>query len=333
MKVLLAGFPTDLDTCFHRSCEDAGIELTNVMVYRPNPYNEIPLEGKYVLISDPRIDDVLNQDYDLYIFRYPFWLDQQPKLQALIGKKPIVVLTTEQGPTREETMPTCEPFQIIGVNNRQEILRYKERFPNKKILYFPFGAVNFREDERQPNPKYKCDFVADGAPHYSCVCCNGLKRASLDVLVQPLLDYDVALYGHCTISPDEHSWQHMPGGEAHYRGVYLANEHPKVYNSAKAYLGITFNWRDGGFGVKLGRALSTGVPIIWHRTLGQELEGLEEGKHFFCSSSPDETREVAAYILSHEAEAKAVGECGRLWAVENWGYDKTLERLVREIHA
>src|SRR6266850_5864370 len=176
MKILLAGYPTDLDADLWRSCHDADIDLTNIMVHPPNPYNIDFMEGKYVLSDPEQNRELLDQDYDLYIFRYPFWLDQHPHLKALIGERPILVLSTEQGPTREETMPTCEPFQFIGVNNKQEIPRYKERFPSKKILYFPFGAVNFREDERQSDPQYKSEFIADGAPHSVCNCCGGTKR-------------------------------------------------------------------------------------------------------------------------------------------------------------
>ncbi|SRR5215204_926019 len=332
MKILVVGWGADPDCDMKRSCLDAGVDFEMCFVNGPNPYSHEYMDIDFNNRPMDWVQQIIDRsDVDLYLFKYPFWLDQYPQLKSILHKKKVVAWSTEHGPTLNYALQASEQFSYVAVTNKHEIPIYQAHFPDKKILYLPFGCCIWRDDELVSNPKYASTLVADGACHYTCCCEKGYKRTSIDVMIMPVIDRDIAFYGSEVIAPDNHSWRNMPGGAERYRGTYRCDEYPQVYSSAKIYMGITFNWQTGGMGVKLARAMSTGIPVVWHATLGLSLEGLQSGEQLMLSSNPHITKLTVDKLLADDEQRIALGQRGKEWVVENWDYAKNLKRIASEI--
>jgi len=337
MKICIVGWGTDVDCDMKRSCKDAGIEVEWLIVGPQNPYSCDYMGNDYDLATTEKIDHVLAMnDIDCFIYKYPFWLGQYPQLQAIIHTRPVVAWQTEHGPTLSYGIANSRDFRFVAITNRQEIPAYQAAYPDKKIMYLPFGSVKWRDDELKWEGKYKSLFVADGSAHYTCGCEGAWKRKSCEVMIQPVVsmgyaEKDLAVYGYLPNLDASHGWESSPWKSSH-RGTYNCTEYPKVYTSAEIYLGITFNWSLGGYGVKLNRALSTGIPVIWHRTLGLEKEGFVEGEHYLTSSSAEETEDHINLLLNNFVFADKMGRCGRKFVDENMQYSMLLTNLVNEVN-
>jgi hypothetical protein len=272
------------------------------------------------------------EDADLYVFRYPMWITEVPEVEAefhgLFADRPAVAWMSEQGPTLPSALTAARPFQRIAVNNPYEMPMYRLRYPDARLYYLPFGCADW--GPAAPEDHYRADFIADGGCHYQCVEHGGWKARSVETMVAPLLDQDLALWGH---EPEDHGWAGVPGAAGKYRGTYPAADAASVYASSRVYVGISWNWAHGGYGCKLARALAAGIPVLWHRTLGAELDGLVEGEHWLCSSSPEETRRNARTLLKDEDLARSLGAAGRAFALREWEWGTNLSRLVEEVAA
>lgn len=332
MKLLVAGWPTDTDCDMKRACQDAGIDFTFLCLGPPNPYSTEYMGCAYTLATAKHVQEVLSHDYDLYLYKYPFWLKEWPSLQALIGRKPVVAWQTEQGPTQRAALASSLPFHCVAVNNRMDLAAYGVVFPEKKILSLPFGCVRWTPEELIPVERYRADLVADGTPHFACACEGGDKRRSVETMILPVLNKDIAFYGRLPHLDYSHDWQGIDWALPHFRGTYRCDEYPQVYSSAKIYLGITFNWRLGGWGVKLPRALSTGIPVIWQHTYGLAAEGLENTVHYFAPETSFGTRVYVEHLLGHEGFRRQIGRKGKQFALEHWEYGANLLRLAEEVN-
>lgn len=340
MKVCIVGWPADPDADILRSCNDNNIETEWLMLGPENPYNRNYMGSRYDIPTPERIEEVLAmKDIDLFLYKYPFWLEQYPRLAEIIDTRPVVAWQTELGPTTNPYgFQASERFQLVAANSRYEMKKYKEQFPDKKILYMPFGCVKWHADEFVENAQYASDLVADGSCHYACNdgkgCEGGWKHVSCDVMIAPVAEkYSFACYGHLPHLHDtKHGWEFTPWASYH-RGTYECTDYVQVYSSCKLYLGITFNWQLGGFGVKLPRALSTGIPVLWHKTIGLEEEGLIEGSHYIACEDADATAEWVEFLLKHPNHREILGYQGRMFAEANYQYSDLLTDLVKQVNA
>lgn len=333
MKIAIVGYNTDVDCDIKRSCKDAGIEVEWLLLGPTNPYSCSYMDTDCINPTTQRINEVINmRDIDLYIYKYPFWLEQYPALKAIIDTKPVVAWQTELGPTTNPyAFQASEGFHTVAANNKYEIQKYREQFPNKRILYMPFGCVKWKDSELIPKEKFRSKLVADGTCHYTCGCEGGWKRQSVETIIQPVAHMGLATYGRLPHLDESHEWLSTPWVK-YYRGVYECNEYPQVYNTAQVYLGITFNWHLGGFGVKLPRAMSTGIPVIWHKTVGLEQDGFIDRTHYIASSSPAETITFTNMLLQDKSFAKAISSAGKLFVEEHFQYSTLLMNLVRQYY-
>ncbi len=271
---------------------------------------------------------------DLYVFRYPLWIahfELEQLFHQLFDALPAVAWMSEQGPTLSDAYVTCAAFRRVAVNHGADLARYGRRFPDKRLFLLPFGTPRWGPDDLRRLPEYESDFVADGGCHYGCWEHGGWKRTSVDVMVRPLLDAgeQVALWG---AGASKCGWLDVPGSAA-YRGEYTPEHARLVYVSTKVYLGISWNWATSGYGCKLARALGAGVCVLWHRTPGMVLDGLEEGRELVCSSSPAETLHWARQLKYDDGLREELGRAGRAFAEREWEWGANLKRLVKEVHA
>jgi glycosyltransferase involved in cell wall biosynthesis len=213
------------------------------------------------------------------------------------------------------------------VNNRHELGAWRARFPGSVVHELPVGCT-LREA-----PRFHTDFdlVADGKCHYACSQCGqDWKRRSIEALVLPLLGSGASLnlYGPRGTSC---GWHHVPGTGPHTRGIYPAATYADVYARHKVYVGISWNWGLGGYGIKLARALATGIPVLWHRTLGMAEDGLIAGRHLVTSAAPEETRLRVRELLIDKDRAEALGAEGQAFALREWRWGPNLLRLLDEV--
>jgi hypothetical protein len=279
------------------------------------------------------IDLVARARFDLAVFRFPYYLDERIARFDLgpLRSRPVVTWASEQGPMLETAMRAASGFRHLAVNNRHEIPAWRARYPGACVHYLPIGCT-VREQPRLASFDLERDVIADGKAHYECTKCSGdWKKRSVEALVSPLIEdkTSLSLYG-----PDEglHGWYAVPGAGTHYRGQYAPAAYADVYARHKIYLGISWNWGLGGYGVKLARALATGIPVLWHRTVGMAEDGLVAGKHLLCTSTPDETRMRVKELLAEEDRYAELGAEGQRFALENWRWVPNLLRLLEEVN-
>ncbi len=279
------------------------------------------------------LHQVAQQPADLYVFRYPTWIiadDLLDDYHQLFDGRPAIVWMSEQGPTLPSGLTCAKPFHRIAVSNWVDHRLYRSHFPTKRIYHLPFGCADWNVPRFPARlvdlyPK----FVADGGCHYACREDGEWKAESVRVMVLPLID-DTDLYGH---GPEDHGWNGVPGGAARYRGTFPSWEAAQIYARYRVYVGISWNWAFGGFGTKLARAMATGIPVLWHRTVGMEAEGLVPGLHLLAPSSGWETKEFADWLLRDPDHARRIGEAGRAFALDGWEWGTMLRRLVGKIKA
>ncbi len=330
MKVILIAWPGEGEYDFFLSCQQFGIDVELFFVDMGNikgylafskkspPYsNSIPAIDppgiKYTLINTNDIGRIINETQaDLYILKYP-----QSSWSLPDNQQNVVSWQSEQGITLEYAIGSAIQYQNIGVNNTLEITRYKETYNNKHILYMPFGCYN--PEISQESKIY--DLIVDGRYGRDGGIDFQQRLASVDTMVMPVLDYNIALYGV--------GWELLQTNK--HKGLFYHWEYPSIYALGKIYLGITWNAPNGGYGIKLARALSTGIPVIWHRTVGMELDGFERGNQLDWSSSPEETRSLVDYYLSHDSERIEMGKRGKEWALNNWQWGSILKRIKLEL--
>ncbi len=291
--------PGECEYDVKQSCLQSGIELRTIWVPPVQP---------------SQIASVLKSEaYDLCILRYP-----QENWSVPTNEKNVICWTSEQGPTRSHAIASSRRFPNVAINNK-----YEERFyPGKKLFYLPFGCYNTEEATQQPI----YDVVVSSNPHYACKCEGDLKKISIDTMIIPLLGkFNVKIYG---MWPSQHGWSGVPGVSevGHFDGVSGISHVPFV-QQGKLYVDCTWNWRDGGYGCKLARALATGVPVIWHKTLGMELDGFEKGNQLDWSSSPQETITLVDYYLTHDKERIEMGRRGKEWFSNNWEWSLNFNKI------
>ncbi len=268
---------------------------------------------------------------DLIIVKHPSWIRVLAKNRyvELLNSIPIVCWTWEWIPNMVlNDMPQLE-WPRIAMSNTPDLWRCQAAFPNKQALYLPFGT--YKQPDYQPQEQWKSDLIADAQPHSACGCFKGIKKQSVDTMVRPVLDKDIALWGSRYGTKTKHDWLWEPEYASKVRGTYTTRDYPAVYKSAKIYLGVTWNWATGGYSTRLARALMSGIMVIWHKTLGSELDINPKEKIMEWSDSPERTRELVDYYLSHEEERQKVALAGQKWALEHWGWEKALLRLAEEV--
>jgi hypothetical protein len=293
------------------SCQEDGIEVDLYGLQSGWHFGDPP-GVKLNLINSSQVAQIVDSTpHDLCIFRYP----QNWELPQDMSK--VVCWTSEQGPTRQFAEISARPYQKVAVNNKVDLEYYKNTYPNKRIFYLPFCS---RPSYSRKAVSYA--IVTSSVPHYVCGCEGGLKRQSFDVMINPLLKLDIAAYG---LAISDHGWFVVPGIEGKYKGEFPHWAYKDYLAQGKLYVDTTWNWKDGGFGVKLARALSTGTPILWHQTVGMELEGFEKGNQLDWSSSPEKTLELA------RSYDKEMGRRGYEWFLNNWVWSKNLKRLADEL--
>jgi len=290
-------------------------------------------------IEGPQIDAIFkhlpNVQKDLIVLRHPTWIPGEGRakeLAEMLAGEPYVVTTWEWVPNYAMAqMPPLLAWKRIAVTNSKDYHRAKMSFPDKQILYLPFGVVHRNKEELAPSEQYSTDLVCDAQPHYECLEYNGAKRQSVDRLVKPALelDYQLALWGSRYGSTTNCDWGSTSCFAPYHRGHFITTEYPRVYTSAKIYLGVSWNYGTGGFSVRLARALSCGIMTIWDETEGRKgdlPEGLLE-----WTRSYDMTTEIINYYMKHEEEREELGKAGQEWAIKNWEWGKQLRRIANEL--
>jgi len=277
---------------------------------------------------------IKGENADLIVVRHPTWLPGEKLAHEMIDimkGQPTVLWAQEMGPLRHQAMLLASQWPRIAVNNYVDMQVYKKELPKRKILYLPFGAVPWEAKDLVFQRQYQSDLVCDAQPHYDCEDFDGVKKVSINNLVVPLLDKNIGLWGNRYGEATEHDWNGVPYAEAKVKGTYPTMDYPKIYSSCKLYIGPSWNATFGGSSTRLTRALSTGIPVLWQKTMGMELEGFERGKHLNWSGTPSETKELVEYYMSHNNERIQMGLRGREWVLENWEWSKMLKRLVTEV--
>ena len=324
-RILWIGTSTEIEPDILEDCLGVGIdiEVWNVVGdgarLRPHPrIRHVPMGAELVHMVE-------RATFDLAVMRYPYYLSDADRVQ--LRDLPVVAWSSEQGPTISEAMATSVGFTRIAVNHRADLPAYRARFPDAKLFVLPFGCAK-REPVAAPVDR---DLLADGKCHYGCTFCGGtIKRRSVETVVIPAIEdaRSLSLYGE---SPVDCGWLQVPGARPHYRGYFPPENAANIYARHRVYLGISWNWGHSGYGVKLARVLSAGLPVIWHRTPGMGKDGLIEGTHLVCTSTPAETRLRIDELLSSDDYCYTLSEQGRAFALREWRWSTNLLRLLHEV--
>lgn len=349
MRIIWISSPTEIEADIHRAqYETPDLVVDQFSVAHPEGAADGATRNAGSTIAQPYwrggirnvaspygdlLQRISEEDADLFVFRFPFWLQtygQTELFHKLFAARPVVAWCSEQGVMLPEAMRTVEAFDCVAVNHEADRARYQDAFPSKRIFVMPSGTVRWRDDELVSDVP-RTFFLADGRCHYSCTVHPWRdKQESVEALVLPLLEdhEDIALYG---IENDDCGWKDVPGAQRAFRGQYPADQIAQIYSAAQVYLGISWNWQTSGYGIKLARALGTGICTIWHRTPAMQLDGLVEGEHLFCSSSPTETRQLAEMLKNDPKLRQKVGAAGRAFANARWHWGDNLVQLAREV--
>ncbi len=283
----------------------------------------VKFEPKFLNVIIAKIS---HSDCDLVIFKHPIWRGQAVEL---LKAKPVVEWTWEWIPNIAMKQMSSLQWPRIAVTNKMDFYRAEEKFPDRQILYLPFGTVP--RESIPVEDKYKSDLVADALPHWACGCYNDIKKISVDTMVRPVLDLDLALWGSRYGIHTKHDWLFEKGFIDKHKGTYPTKDYYKVYASSKIYLGVTWNAPTGGYSTRLARALSCGIMVIWQKTHGSHEDFDATEKIFEWSESPEQTRELVEYYLTHEDERKRVAKAGQEWALKKWDWVDALLRLSKEV--
>lgn len=335
MKVMFIAFPGEGEYDFYRSCKQNNIDVEmyfttigHIRGYlnfgnKQPPYTGgIPIDPpdmEYKMIGKNQIGSLIdNSDADLIVLKYP----QDDWSRPTKNLHKTICWQSEQGITKQWAIRSSQSYIHIGVNNVEELEYYKNTFPNKKIHYMPFGCYVSPQTLIENKPY---DILTDGrfpsGPIGNAEADD--RRQSIHTMIDPIQDYNIAYYGV--------GWElYLPAKNKH-KGFFNHWEYPEIYSQAKLYLGITWNWKYSGFGIKLARAMSCGIPVIWHYTPGLEKEGFERKVHVDWSHSPMETKELVDFYLNNKQQRFLLGANGRDWAIENWEWAKIVKRIIEEL--
>ena len=250
----------------------------------------------------------------MYFLRFPQGDWNTPKHNPRV-----ICWQSEQGPMLPFAKASASKYDSVAINNKYE----EPHYVGKKLYYLPFGCYN----PPLSDTKQAYDVVVSSNPHYNCLCAGDNKKISVDIMIRPLLGrFITQIYG---MWPSEHGWGVVPGVTK--IGHFEHWEHVEHLRQGKLYVDCTWNWRHGGYGCKLARALTTGVPVIWHKTVGMELDGLEKGNQLDWSASPEETVTLVDHYLTHDKERIEMGLRGREWFSQNWEYGLNFLKIAKEI--
>jgi hypothetical protein len=345
-KILWIGTATEIepDIVHDAKLHAVDLEVWNVDTKLTEPQRyDVATRTRDVPGGQRLVDLVARASFDLAVFRFPHYFDERTTGKfdlAPLRNRPVCTWASEQGPMLEVAMRAAAGFRHVVVNNRHEMGEWRARFAQSastrySVHYVPVGCTERYVTETEldkVSPIEARDLLADGKAHYECTRCSGdWKRRSVEALVSPMIEgrASLSLYG-----PDEglHGWYAVPGAGDYYRGQYAPETYVDVYARHKIYLGITWNWGLGGYGIKLARALAAGIPVLWHRTVGMAEDDLVAGKHLALSSSADETRMRVEELLADDARRAELGAEGQRFALENWRWAPNLLRLLEEVN-
>jgi Glycosyl transferases group 1 len=294
---------------------------------------------KIIETDGSKIEGIFMEDdirlADLVILRHPTWVYNEQRSKTLgsyLVNTSAICTTWEWVPNLGMAqMPPLTGWPRIATTNYQDYNRAKLCFPEKQILYFPFGVVDRQDSEIVPKDQYQTDLVCDAQPHYECKEYNAVKRHSVDAMVGPAVDgnYNLALWGSRYGDTTLCDWGATEKFKKFHRGHYPTMDYPSIYASSKIYLGVSWNYSTGGFSIRLARALSCGIMTIWHKTEGGELDIPEPVLEW--SNDYHETKNIIKYYMTHDEEREELARKGREWAVEHLEWGKQLKRLAREI--
>ena len=280
-------------------------------------------------------DQVSEEHNDLIIMRHPVWIfsnEKAAEIAEVLKGQPLVIWTWEWLPNLfMRQMPDLVPWKRLAVTNFQDYGRSIRNFPDKQTLYFPFGVIDRTKEELIYEDKYASDLVCDAQPHYECNEYKGIKHQSVDQMVIPVLDlpYKLSLWGSRYGNTTQCDWGSTTEFKPFHRGNFSTLEYPKVYASSKIYLGVSWNWHDGGFSIRFARALGCGIMMIWHRTLGCEKDIPD--KILEWSDSPEQTKDLVQYYMEHEEERNNLGRLGKEWGVKHCEWGTQLKRLANQV--
>lgn len=290
-------------------------------------------------ISTEQVDEVLRywstQSKDLIIFRHPTWIGSEARakeIAEIIKNDPYIITCWELVPNYAMgQMPPLLAWKRIACTNSQDHYRLRMSYPDKQILKLPFGVVDRTTEELAPMEQYSTDLICDAQPHYECGEYNGVKRLSVDRMIKPALElpYKLALWGSRYGDTTNCDWGATECFQRHHNGHFLTNEYPRVYSSAKIYLGVSWNYGTGGFSVRLARALSCGIMTIWHETEGRK-EDLPDGIVAW-SKSYEHTGMIINHYMKRDAQREKMTKRAKEWAIQNLEWGTQLKRLVGEI--
>ncbi len=325
MKVIVIAWPGEGEYDIFLGCRQKGIDIEMFFVHQGNIKGYIgglpgtggdPPHFTYTLITPQQVGATVDNNFaDLYLFKYP-----QHNWTRPVDMRKVVCWNSEQGVTKRWAEAAAQPYGNVGINSRLEQAYFKAKYPQKNIFYLPFGCY---DPGMAATATPSVDLISDGRYPSMAGSEMAIRLQSAHTMVTPVLDYDIALYGA--------GYQLIPNIGSRYKGLYDHWKYPSIYATGKIYLGITWNWKHGGFGIKLARAMSCGIPVIWHNSPGMELEGWEKGKQLDWSSSPAETKDLVDYYLSHEKERLEMGWQGQKWAFKHWHWGTLLEGIAKQL--
>jgi len=333
MKVAWMSHPTELEHDIRRSARDhPDIE---VRFGAMGSLTDWPVDAVYdwhmESFTKPELLRVLSLAKswaDLIILRYPYYilhLECLDDCMTLLRDATVLVWHSEQGPTREWALKCSSGWHHIALNTPEEMDAFRSELPTHPLhlYYLPFGCAAWRDDELIPDVSRGSRLIADGNAHYGCGHYGGWKETSVSTMIVPFLGTGLlGLWGH----PLQCGWNVLSrNGE--YRGAYPSRDYIHVYPACDIYLGITWNWNHGGYGTKLARALSTGIPVIWHG----DGHGPIHGEHVLRVHTEDEAKKAVHHLLTDPSDRKALGQRGRMWAAAQWEWGSNLKRVASEL--
>ncbi len=322
MKIAWVGIPTEIEPDIERAAE-----RTEDLEVKMFPINNDSLGNNFPVV----LKKIASEYFDLVLFKFPVYYNRESiddSISKVLGHKRYVAWSSEQGPTRDFALVASNTFSHIAVNNLVDLSFYKGIFKDSTIHYLPFGSVVYDDNELIFDDNYKSDLLADGVCHYACGEYRSWKKKSVDVMILPILDLDLKVYGRMALPC---GWRGVPNLPFNRISEYSYNFINRLYPSVKLYLGISWNWYHGGYGMKLARALGTGVPVLWHYTFAME-QDFEYDNQLVWSKTPEETRELVLYYLSHDKERIEMGQHGRQYANKHLDWGKNLIKLAKEVN-
>ena len=173
-----------------------------------------------------------------------------------------------------------------------------------------------------PIDKYKVDIalVANGAHTW-----KSYRKTSVQNLLKPLVEgnYDLGIWGkHWDDFNEDLMGFHIPNEVI--RGSLPFNDTNDVYNSAKIIIGIQ-NDKEM-LTSRTFEVLSSGGFLITSNTPAVK-KFFTNGQHLVMSNSPEETRELVDYFLTHDGERIKIASSGQQEVYSKHTYRHRVERF------